>query len=141
MNADEPTHQIAPRTLRVMATVRWVLLALVTMLAAYTIWTQWGPDRERHGAHREARFHCPMHPEIRSPDPGECPICHMTLEPIPDERRGSSAASVAPSDGPANTSVITVSDERQQAVGLVTSPVESATLGDRLRVPGVISAP
>ena len=25
---------------------------------------------------------CPMHPEIRRPDPGSCPICGMALEPV-----------------------------------------------------------
>jgi hypothetical protein len=29
-----------------------------------------------------ARFVCPMHPEVRSPTPGGCPICGMALEPI-----------------------------------------------------------
>ena len=34
-----------------------------------------------------------------------------------------------------------MSEEKQRVVGLATSVVESATVGDRLRVPGVISAP
>jgi Cu+-exporting ATPase len=27
-------------------------------------------------------YTCPMHPEIRRPGPGSCPICGMTLEPV-----------------------------------------------------------
>ncbi len=27
-------------------------------------------------------FTCPMHPEIRQPAPGDCPICGMALEPV-----------------------------------------------------------
>src|SRR6516165_6417577 len=27
-------------------------------------------------------YTCPMHPEIRRPGPGVCPICGMTLEPV-----------------------------------------------------------
>jgi P-type Cu+ transporter len=27
-------------------------------------------------------YTCPMHPEIRQPQPGNCPICGMTLEPM-----------------------------------------------------------
>ena len=27
-------------------------------------------------------YTCPMHPEIRQPQPGNCPICGMTLEPL-----------------------------------------------------------
>ncbi|WP_075791988.1 heavy metal translocating P-type ATPase [Massilia putida] len=29
-----------------------------------------------------AIYTCPMHPEIRQPQPGNCPICGMTLEPM-----------------------------------------------------------
>ncbi|PND69252.1 heavy metal-binding domain-containing protein, partial [Escherichia coli] len=27
-------------------------------------------------------YTCPMHPEIRQPVPGNCPICGMALEPV-----------------------------------------------------------
>ena len=27
-------------------------------------------------------YTCPMHPQIRQPGPGNCPICGMTLEPV-----------------------------------------------------------
>lgn len=76
-----------------MAWVRWLLLAGVTVLAATTVWQEWGPGHG-HDAHAdEARFYCPMHPQIRSSAPGECPICHMRLEPIPRERRQPAARS------------------------------------------------
>ena len=29
-----------------------------------------------------AEWTCPMHPEIRRPGPGSCPICGMALEPV-----------------------------------------------------------
>src|SRR4051794_23971265 len=29
-----------------------------------------------------AEYTCPMHPEIRQPGPGACPICGMALEPV-----------------------------------------------------------
>ena len=37
-----------------------------------------------HGRGGEAtiRYACPMHAEVRSAGPGECPICRMALEPI-----------------------------------------------------------
>src|SRR5512139_3168649 len=35
---------------------------------------------------------CPMHPEIRRPGPGACPICGMALEPLaPSAEEGESA--------------------------------------------------
>ncbi len=133
------------RALRTMAVVRWVLLALVTALAGYTVWSFWGPkENHTHEAQGEARYYCPMHPQIRSPEPGECPICFMKLEPIPIERQVTATAAptvpgaVSPTPG---VTTVTLSEEKQRAVGLATSVVESGSLGDRLRVPGVISAP
>jgi Cu+-exporting ATPase len=56
------------------------------------------PARYLPGAHRDAVedvppgtiYTCPMHPEIRRPGPGSCPICGMALEP----------AAVSLDDGP-----------------------------------------
>jgi Cu(I)/Ag(I) efflux system membrane fusion protein len=128
-----------------MAIVRWVLLALVTALAGYTVWTFWGAkDSHTHEAQGEARFYCPMHPQIRSPDPGDCPICFMKLEPIPADRQATVAAAPNASGTASPTpevTAVTLSEEKQRAVGLATSVVESGSLGNRLRVPGVISAP
>jgi Cu+-exporting ATPase len=50
-------------------------------------------NAQRHGLTREYEhsagtvpegtiYTCPMHPEIRQPAPGNCPICGMTLEPV-----------------------------------------------------------
>jgi Cu(I)/Ag(I) efflux system membrane fusion protein len=135
-----------------MAGVRWGLLAVVTALAAYTALTYWAPRHAGHGehaAHAQARYYCAMHPQIRSAEPGTCPICHMNLEPIPQERGSSSARAPATADGepsalaraPSDVTAVTLSAEQQHAAGLATSVVEEATLGERLRVPGVISAP
>ena len=51
-----------------------------------------GHDRHAHGeppataaaapAGEVAEWTCPMHPEIRRPGPGSCPICGMALEPV-----------------------------------------------------------
>jgi P-type Cu+ transporter len=40
-------------------------------------------DPEHAAAAPEGTIYtCPMHPEIRRPGPGNCPICGMTLEPV-----------------------------------------------------------
>ena len=51
-------------------------------------------EHARHGEHSTAgaagvpagaevaEYTCPMHPEIRQPGPGSCPICGMALEPV-----------------------------------------------------------
>ncbi len=145
---EPPAPAPAPsrRALKTMALVRWALFALVTLIAGYSVWSFWGPARDEHAAHEEARYYCAMHPQIRSAKPGKCPICQMNLEPIPEERRtppkAAASAGARPSaPSPSSVTAVTVSEDKQRAVGLATSLAESATLGDRLRVPGVISAP
>ncbi|HEY6034620.1 MAG TPA: YHS domain-containing protein, partial [Kofleriaceae bacterium] len=39
------------------------------------------PPKPAEPAAAGTMFTCPMHPEIRQPGPGECPICGMALEP------------------------------------------------------------
>jgi Cu(I)/Ag(I) efflux system membrane fusion protein len=71
-----------------MASVRWLLLVLTASLAAFSWWSIASADPSTQSA---PRYYCPMHPAVTSHDPGECPICHMTLEPIPEQRKKSSA--------------------------------------------------
>jgi len=143
-NPDTPTRAPSRRALRTMAVVRWVLLALVTLLAVTSVVTVLRSSEEQHADHAVDRYYCPMHPEVRSSEPGECPICHMDLVPIPEARQSTAPAGgahVHGSEGVPSVSAVSLSAQKQEAVGLRTSPVESATLGDRLRVPGVLSAP
>ena len=37
---------------------------------------------------RPDAFWCPMHPDVRAADAGKCPLCGMTLVPIPPPRVG-----------------------------------------------------
>ena len=41
-----------------------------------------GPAHAHDAAGEVAEWTCPMHPEIRQPGPGACPICGMALEPV-----------------------------------------------------------
>ena len=40
-------------------------------------------------------YWCPMHPDVRSPEAGSCPICAMTLVPIPPPSSGAYELDVA----------------------------------------------
>jgi len=35
-----------------------------------------------HSGQGQAEYTCPMHPQVRQPGPGNCPICGMALEPV-----------------------------------------------------------
>jgi hypothetical protein len=51
-------------------------------------------DRDRPDA-----FWCPMHPDVRGADRGQCPLCGMALVPIPSGRVGEYRMDVALSPG------------------------------------------
>jgi Cu(I)/Ag(I) efflux system membrane fusion protein len=73
-----------PRGARAAAIVRWVLVAL-SALVALSMWLSYAKAQHGRGDAASAhapKYRCPMHPQIVSDSPGECPICHMDLEPI-----------------------------------------------------------
>ncbi len=42
-----------------------------------------------------AMYHCPMHPTYVSDHPGDCPICNMSLVPVPEEAPAAAAEPAA----------------------------------------------
>src|SRR4051812_49151971 len=89
-----------------------------------------------------AYYQSPMHPWVRSPQPGKCTVCGMDLVPV--YRDSATPAQLAPD-------AILLSPESIRVTGLETSPIERAPLRRTLRIAGrfeedasthaVISAP
>lgn len=83
-----------PPGVKVMSVVRWGMLGFVALVAAF-MWLSYAKAELSSGPHdtsmKTPRYQCPMHPQIASDEPGECPICHMDLEPISASRGGASA--------------------------------------------------
>ncbi len=95
----EPMHEgeeAPPRGVAILAVVRWLLLAGAFAAACAAWWSYAHADPSLAHA---PRYQCPMHPQITAADPGECPICHMNLEPIDPARAHHSADHTPPVAG------------------------------------------
>jgi Cu(I)/Ag(I) efflux system membrane fusion protein len=66
-----------------------------------------------------------MHPSVKQPGPGKCPICGMNLEPVAKEQQ--------------EQSVVTIDEARRQLIGVRTEPVAMAPMRDAFRAVGHVT--
>jgi multidrug efflux pump subunit AcrA (membrane-fusion protein) len=79
-------HEPPPAGAGFMNALRWALFAGLLLLAGLSIGSyviSRRPAANADHGQKKALYHCPMHPSYTSDKPGECPICGMTLEPVP----------------------------------------------------------
>jgi Cu(I)/Ag(I) efflux system membrane fusion protein len=72
-------------------------------------------------------YTCPMHPNIRQPSPGRCPICGMAL--VPAASAGANLEELA----------VTIEPAQRRLANIQTAEVQSEPLEDALRTVGVIA--
>jgi Cu(I)/Ag(I) efflux system membrane fusion protein len=78
-------------------------------------------------------YQCPMHPEIVRDKPGQCPICHMDLQPI------ESKEMEAISSGSNDRAAVRLSAERQQLIGVTFGKAEMMELVKVIRASGRVA--
>jgi Cu(I)/Ag(I) efflux system membrane fusion protein len=125
---------------------RWILFAGLLLLAVASVTIYVIGSRPESGERTKAgavRYHCPMHPSYTSDRPGECPICGMTLEPIPASDAGRAALGGAGGTGAAGQVVglapIQISPERIQLIGVRTAVATRRPMGGRLELVGFVA--
>lgn len=135
---NEPSHDDPPRGARAMNVLRWALFAALAVLALVAIVSY---VRGRLPAARETAvagadvYYCPMHPNITSARPGECPICGMSLE---KRAPGGASASGAHGNVPRLTTVHLTPD-RIQMIGVRTVVAEPGGLAPERELPGFVA--
>ncbi len=125
------------RGLRAMAVVRWVLLVLVAVLSAGT-WWHFVFASEPVSDGRADRYYCPMHPDIRSADPGTCPICYMSLEPIPTAEPSETGEAEPDEDHEIALAPVMLTTERRQRAGIATVPARRTSIEAPMRWPASV---
>jgi membrane fusion protein, copper/silver efflux system len=148
MSTESSSFRADSRLTRWMARLRWLLVVLAATLCAFSWWSFARADPKAATA---PRFYCPMHPDVKSHDPGECPICHMTLEPIPEARKKKAqapkpAAAAASSGGspaplpPGVPAEVQLELNRVQAINVRTRKARALPGQGKLSVPAVVEA-
>ncbi len=117
---------------------RWfktTVLVVVTFLAGYFVNSllqapPTGPEHEHPGEQTAAQaptvWTCSMHPQIRQPKPGKCPLCFMDLIPVATE------------DGVVGERQITFSQEALKLMEVQTTPVERKFVEAEIRMVGKV---
>ncbi len=72
-----------------------------------------------------AHYTCPMHPSVKQPTPGQCPICGMDLAPVTRHE--------------VESGVIIVDAARRQLIGVKTAKVEHRQIDKTIRTVGKIT--
>lgn len=153
-------EEAPPPGTRAMALVRWAILGGVSLAAVFTLALavfgasppasshQEGHAAPEHGkaARPATRYTCPMHPQVVSDKPGNCPICNMPLVPVKPEAESAATpdghSHEAGQGGPALPGLVPVEVEpgRAQAIGVRVEEVRRQPLAGNLSLFGRVTA-
>ena len=119
---------------RQMRGMLWKIVVIVVLIAVGAgVWMVVARGGTKAATAVEAqRWTCPMHPSVIRPEPGSCPICGMDLVPVEETKTGEK------SDVEGH-GVMVIEPEKQQLIGVVTTPVERRALERRVRTVGLVT--
>lgn len=103
---------------RLLGNMAWLVVVMVFVAFGVGYWIGGGAGGQDAAAAKQAPSNeiwtCSMHPQIRMPSPGKCPICGMDLTPV----------SSAPTKSLMGMRQITISPHARELMQIRTTPVE-----------------
>ena len=136
-----------PRHVRTMAIVRWGILAVVSLFALVMIAHYAGLSPWKSGDESKTLYTCPMHPTYIANQPGDCPICGMSLVPVADtagkeqaaaKDTGSMAGDMGKAPVPGLVPV-TIEPQRLQLIGVRKDRARRQSLGGKTTIVGYVT--
>ncbi len=117
----------------------WIFIILLAAVAGFgTAGCNRASAPAQHSAGQKAKFHCPMHPTYVSDRPGDCPICGMRLVPIESDHAAPSRENPS-ADAATDRASVSLSQEKQQLIGMRTAPAERRDLEILIRASGRVA--
>ena len=116
---------------------KWLAVAVVGVIAALGGWLLFGGKAQHdhaapHADSVETVWTCSMHPQVRSREPGQCPICGMDLIPVESNAQASVSA---PADD-----AIRMSPTAMKLADVQTAVVAKTSAAKKLRLSGKVQA-
>lgn len=105
MSHDDEHHELLPEgeeapppLTKTMAAIRWGILTAIGLFAVVMFLGMLGIAPWEARGEDSTLYHCPMHPTYISNQPGECPICGMSLVPVKDDNQQTQQKSAPESE-------------------------------------------